>query len=141
MSYCSTCQTENEPGYDIAGLHVNGQWLDTPAESPAWGTRLVDLTAFAGQSVVLEWRFDSIDDYYNDFPGWQVDAVTITASDLECENPCPADVDGDGVVNVQDFLLLLAVWGSAGGPADVNDDGIVNVEDFLLLLAAWGACP
>jgi hypothetical protein len=141
LSYCSTCQTENEPGYDIAGLHVNGQWLDTPAESPAWETRLVDLTAYAGQSVVLEWRFDTVDDFYNDFPGWQVDAVTISADELACVDPCPADVNGDGIVNVEDFLQLLAAWGSAGGPADVNGDGIVNVEDFLLLLGAWGDCP
>ncbi|MHC4080320.1 MAG: agmatine deiminase family protein [Planctomycetota bacterium] len=141
LSYCSTCQTENEPGYDVAGLYVNGQLLDTPSESSNWGMRLVDLTAFAGQTVGLEWRFDSIDEFYNDFPGWQVDAVTITASDLECENPCPADVNDDGIVNVEDFLLLLGAWGSAGGPADVNGDGIVNVEDFLLLLGAWGDCP
>jgi agmatine/peptidylarginine deiminase len=141
LSYCSNFETENEPGYDIAGLHVNGQWLDTPSQAAAWETRLVDLTAFAGQTVVLEWRFDSVDDYYNGFHGWQVDAVTVSASELECENPCPCDVNGDGVVNVSDFLDLLAAWGSAGGPADVNDDGIVNVQDFLLLLAAWGECP
>ena len=47
------------------------------------------------------------------------------------------DINFDGVVNVLDFLELLAHWGEAGGPADVNKDGIVNVLDFLLILANW----
>jgi agmatine/peptidylarginine deiminase len=141
LSYCSTFQTENEPGYDVAQLYVNGQWLDTPSQAPAWETRLVDLTAFAGQDVVLEWRFDSMDDFYNGFLGWQVDAVTISADDLECANPCPADLNGDGTVNVEDFLVLLGSWGGAGGPADLNGDDVVNVLDLLVLLAAWGSCP
>jgi hypothetical protein len=56
--------------------------------------------------------------------------------------PCPADIDGDGVVNVNDFLALLAAWGpNPGHPADINGDGTVGVNDFLELLAAWGGCP
>jgi hypothetical protein len=47
------------------------------------------------------------------------------------------DINFDGVVNVLDFLALLAHWGELGGPADVNGDGVVNVLDFLLLLANW----
>ncbi|MHC4081747.1 MAG: M28 family peptidase [Planctomycetota bacterium] len=68
-----------------------------------------------------------------------VDALRI--QDFDCTDPCPADVNGDGVVNVQDFLGLLADWGGTGGPADVNKDGTVNVEDFLQMLAEWGPCP
>jgi hypothetical protein len=55
----------------------------------------------------------------------------------ECE--CPADINDDGTVNVQDLLLLLGNWGGEGD-GDVNFDGIVNVSDLLLLLAAWGDC-
>ena len=61
----------------------------------------------------------------------------ITAVDLEF---CPGDVDGNGVVNTADLLILLGAWGSPGGPADVNFDGIVNTEDLLMLLGDWGAC-
>ncbi len=55
----------------------------------------------------------------------------------------PADLNGDGVVNVLDLLLLLNDWGSCptGGaqcPADLNRDGQVNVLDLLLLLNEWG---
>jgi hypothetical protein len=68
-----------------------------------------------------------------------VDALRI--QDFDCTDPCPSDVNGDGTVNVQDFLGLLADWGGTGGPADVNKDGTVNVEDFLQMLAEWGPCP
>jgi hypothetical protein len=53
--------------------------------------------------------------------------------------PCPADVDGSGVVDVGDLLLVLANWGGSGD-GDINDDGTVDVSDLLELLSAWGAC-
>ena len=55
---------------------------------------------------------------------------------------CPADTNGDDVVNVTDLLDLLASWGPCAVPcpSDVNSDGVVNVTDLLALLAAWGAC-
>jgi serine protease AprX len=58
----------------------------------------------------------------------------------ECTEPCPADVTGDLVVNVNDLLFLLDAWGDPGGPADLNEDGIVNILDLLLMLDAWGGC-
>lgn len=55
---------------------------------------------------------------------------------------CPADIDGDGIVGIQDFLGLLAAWGTApGGPPDLDGDGIVGIQDMLTLLSAWGPCP
>ena len=49
------------------------------------------------------------------------------------------DVNGDGVVNTEDLLMLLAAWGSCEGcPEDINGDGIVNTADLLILLANWG---
>ena len=56
--------------------------------------------------------------------------------------PCPADFNGDGVVNGADFGSILAAWGPcAGCPEDLNGDGVVNGADVGGLLAAWGACP
>ncbi len=63
----------------------------------------------------------------------------------EDSNPesCPADLNGDGIVDVPDLLLLLGNWGPCFTPcpSDLNGDGAVNVSDFLQLLAAWGPCP
>lgn len=56
-------------------------------------------------------------------------------------NP-PGDLNGDGVVDVSDLLILLATWGpcprSGDCPADINGDGTVDVSDLLVLLANWG---
>jgi hypothetical protein len=52
---------------------------------------------------------------------------------------CPADLSGDDVVDVSDFLLLLSAWGTPAG--DMDGDGDTGVTDFLVLLAAWGPCP
>ena len=79
-----------------------------------------------------------INDLYNDAGG-------NTFSDV-CE--IPADLNGDGVVDVSDLLILLGAWGdcplagTASGmvdcAADLNRDGAVDVSDLLMLLANWG---
>ncbi|MDY7107899.1 MAG: hypothetical protein SYC29_04605 [Planctomycetota bacterium] len=51
----------------------------------------------------------------------------------------PADINGDGVVNTADLLLLLADWGCTGTcEGDVDGDGDTDTNDLLLLLADWG---
>ncbi len=53
------------------------------------------------------------------------------------------DVDGDGLVGIADFLMLLAAWGACPDPcppscaADINDDCNVGITDLLALLANW----
>ncbi len=59
--------------------------------------------------------------------------------------PCPADLDGDGVVGIGDLLALFGLWGPCPGPpgcpGDFNNDGTVGVADLLILFANWGPCP
>jgi len=47
------------------------------------------------------------------------------------------DTNGDGLVNVEDLLTVLAQWGTTGPEGDVNFDNTVNVEDLLIVLANW----
>ena len=50
-----------------------------------------------------------------------------------------ADVNGDGVVNVQDLVLVSANFGETGQQsADVNADGVVNIADLVLVASALG---
>ena len=69
-----------------------------------------------------------------------VDALALTV--IQCDGPsCPQDCgDMDGNVGINDFLVLLAQWGSVGSSCDI-DGGGVGVNDFLNLLANWGPCP
>ena len=63
----------------------------------------------------------------------------------------PGDINGDGVVNVTDLLIVINNWGvclgpppPAGCPADVappgppQGDGAVNVLDLLFVINNWG---
>jgi hypothetical protein len=53
--------------------------------------------------------------------------------------PCRPDLNGDGQVNVADFLTFLSLF-SAGDPrADFNADTQINVADFLAFLSAYAA--
>jgi len=54
---------------------------------------------------------------------------------------CPADLNGNDVVDVSDLLALLGQWGSCEQCAeDLDGNGSVDVADLLTLLGAWGAC-
>jgi hypothetical protein len=55
---------------------------------------------------------------------------------------CPADLNGDGVVDVLDMIELLDAWGpNPRSCADLNGDGVVDVLDLNILLDQWGPCP
>ena len=45
----------------------------------------------------------------------------------------PADVNGDGVVNILDLTLVAQGFGADGLAADVNGDGVVNVFDLVFV--------
>ena len=51
--------------------NTNGQWAQIEA----------DLSGYAGQTVQILFRFDSVDETNNDFEGWWVDDLTVTRSD------------------------------------------------------------
>ena len=52
---------------------------------------------------------------------------------------CPADMDGDGSVDVDDIGIIISEWGGSGR-ADLNGDSIVDVNDLIRLLGLWGEC-
>ena len=50
----------------------------------------------------------------------------------------PGDINADGLVDIDDLLLLLGAWGPClGCPEDVNGDDVVDVNDLLIVLANW----
>ncbi len=71
--------------------------------------------------------------------------ISPLAERLDCTPGCPADLDGNGVVNTQDFLLYLGAFAAGDPLADWNNDGQINTLDFLEYLgdwaAGWAGCP
>ncbi|MHC5001524.1 MAG: DNRLRE domain-containing protein [Planctomycetota bacterium] len=62
--------------------------------------------------------------------------------EYELADPCAADTDGNGVVDVDDLVAVILDWGTDGSEnnTDINGDGIVNVDDLVAVILAWGPC-
>ena len=52
---------------------------------------------------------------------------------------CPADYNGDGLLNVQDIFDFLAGWFAGSPNADFNGVGGLGVQDIFDFLGAWFA--
>ena len=50
----------------------------------------------------------------------------------------PADVNGDGVVNILDLVAVAQAFGKDGLQGDVNGDGVVNVFDLVQVAGVIG---
>ena len=49
----------------------------------------------------------------------------------------PGDANGDGLVNIEDILIVIDFFGPCTGACvpDLNDDGIVGVDDLLIVVS------
>lgn len=80
--------------------------------------------------------------------GTSLDADFNSVPD-ECQTPdCPADCapPSNGVVDIDDLVLVLTRWGDTGGwgSADIappGGNGTVNIDDLTAVVLAWGPCP
>ena len=54
---------------------------------------------------------------------------------LKAETPPTADLNGDGVVNIQDLVIVANAFGKA--EPDLNGDGVVNIQDLVIVANAF----
>ena len=67
---------------------------------------------------------------------------TAALLEIQATKPCPADLDGDGVVGGSDLGQLFIAWGACDDcGADLDSDGSVGGSDLGILFVAWGNCP
>ena len=74
---------------------------------------------------------------------WPVARESFVPATRACEaSPCPADFDGNGLVNGADLVFVLGNWGTCDGCIeDINGDGRVDGADLVYVLGTWGECP
>ena len=135
---------------DIDGVHQVQLLVPTTAEDPASGIKLHSCRDGYAQSSTIEFNAPALTTRQVNDIGLQVIDVhgnitrrdyTLTADDtLIVENiGNPADVNSDGVVNIQDLVLVASNFGQIGqNSADVNGDGIVNISDLVLVAGVLG---
>ena len=51
--------------------------------SGLWVSNTVDISSFAGKTIKLRFRFDTVDNFYNSTEGWYVDNIVIRSTSLE----------------------------------------------------------
>ena len=105
----------------------------------AWKTRTFDLSSFIAITSTMQVRFRVQDNPENSITEAAFDNVVITGAECTPVNPCPADVNSDGVVDGADLGLVIGGWGQPGA-SDVNADGTTDGADLGLVIGAWGAC-
>jgi hypothetical protein len=121
------------------GTNWSTVWENDPNTETAddeWKEVELDISDYAdGQpTVYLRWVMGPTDSSWR-YCGWNIDDVRLTS--LVCSKP--GDINGDGDVDTEDLLALLAAWGPCEDcPEDINGDGVVDTEDLLILLGNWG---
>ena len=103
-----------------------------------------DSCGIAGGSTVS--FFTSAGQVYKIQIGGYEDAQGSGVMQITCGLPCPGDVTGNGVVNVDDLLGIINHWGPCPPPcpydiAPAGGNGTVNVDDLLSVINHWGPCP
>jgi hypothetical protein len=128
----STCGAEFDTRisvYDAAGGCPSSGDSAYACNDDACGSgSLVTFPAFEGQSFLI--RVGSSDG--------STGSTDLAIVCTPFGNPCPEDLNSDGIVNGADLGLLLGAWGTDGG--DINGDGLTNGADLGLMLGAWGDC-
>ena len=84
LSFSYVLETENGPPYDAAVVEMSttgsgGPWqiVDDLPNASSWTTRTVNLSSYAGQTIHLRFRFDSVDDFANNYFGWLLDDIRL----------------------------------------------------------------
>jgi len=134
LTYCSAYGGEagnsNSSGFDWAWVMVNGVEVDDVSQAgdqSTWATRTVDLTAFAGQTITLSWKFDSKDGIANTELGWEIANIVLTVQfpDRDCDNDSSVDVCETGyritdlgtLGGTTSYAWAVNEWGEVAGYA------------------------
>ena len=142
-SWCGNCHlmtedngvwttTVNLPPGRHEYLFVKNLWEDTSAPEPNSPCDFKPCDQFYNYGVLVS---------HGSAPITKETVCWDSCSDCDT---CPADIDGNGVITVNDFLNFNSMFGIACGacPEDIDGNGTVDINDFLDLNSAFGTvCP
>ncbi|MCB9845981.1 MAG: S8 family serine peptidase [Phycisphaeraceae bacterium] len=122
--------TNNGSTWTTIANHQNDNGL-------SWTHHVIDQSALDGAGVVLSaqtrLRFTANDSNPQSIVESGVDAFKITQATCADEG-CPADIDGDGDADGDDFFGYLDLFASGDPDADLDGDGDRDADDFFMYL-------
>ena len=107
-------------------------------DSSIWRRISINLSSYVGHTIKIRFRFDTIDGLYNNFEGWYVDDIRITADYPVHESTL--------LVRIKEAATLRFINGS--GPAVIDGDTISGADSHakgrvcgtpILSAGTWGA--
>jgi hypothetical protein len=107
-----------------------------------WMDEAFDIASHAdGEATVyVRWSHQVTSSGAWAYSGWNIDDVEIWGIPLNVDD-CPADLNGDDVVDLADLGILLASYNADGG-GDIDGDGDTDLADLGEMLAMYGQpCP
>jgi len=127
-----TGRTSQDPTGTMGALHETA--TGTAGADGRYGD-YYDMTV----DPVDDTTFWYVGEYSTNGLGWQCHVGRFTITE---PNTCPADVDGDNVVGINDLLAAIGQWGGDGSAAGIAEPyDTVDISDILVILAAFGSCP
>jgi hypothetical protein len=141
----------SNPFQDIFVVEVSDDagatWVELETVGPGgsevgggWFQKAFPVASFVDPTDQFQIRFIASDTDPQSVVEAGVDGVELLS--VECGEVL-GDLDGDGIVGINDFLILLGAWGPCPDPCppycvgDLDEDCDVGINDFLMLLGEW----
>ncbi len=118
-------------GTDIDSVTVAGTSLVNPGKGSGTLATLTFLVIRTETSILRLWPIILVDPDGNRTFARVQDAQVV-------RSVVTGDANRDGVVNIQDLVLVASLFGRQNEYADVNGDGIVDIADLVLVASAIG---
>lgn len=101
LQFQTFLETENNVNYDKATVSIssdNGNtwttvWNKTTTNG-SFVNESIDLSGYAGQTILLRFHFDTVDAVFNDYEGWFVDDISVVQSGVPLAAPTGLTVQG-----------------------------------------------
>ncbi|MDP7070113.1 MAG: S8 family serine peptidase [Phycisphaerales bacterium] len=78
---------------------------------------------------------------YDTSYGWGIVDAAAAVDAADPGDDCVWDTSGNGQVDADDLLNVIAQWGACPGcSSDFDGDGVVGADDILALIGHWGPC-
>ena len=118
-----------------------GTWvlMEEISANLQWAVRNYTIENFVGLTNTVQIRMVATDNPNNSVTEAGLDEFVVSVAECISAPACPADINGDGVVDSGDLGTLLSAWGTT--KADLDGDNATDSTDLGILLSGWGSCP